>query len=229
MNSYYKDFLKRLIQYRIQLNMTQEKISRELGITQSQFSKQELGKTIVPYKILIKFKNMGWDIDYLFTGKKAGGKSSELSSWLNEIGPSNRQTMLKLAVWALETGIAQNNSEIAIETKCEIDILKAKTDSEVEQSILYEIRKSAGIQQILMAEKLGVNIKKYRALERAETLPDAELLLEIYGLTGCKPSLFLVSCDVASVIIDDLWGLLSINQQRKILDIMEQAKEFLGA
>ena len=64
MNSYYEEFLKRLVQYRIRLNMTQETISRQLGITQSQLSKQELGKIIVPYKSLVSFMKMGWDVDF---------------------------------------------------------------------------------------------------------------------------------------------------------------------
>ena len=52
MRKRYEDFLGRLNQYRLYLNMTQEELSSALGITQSQFSKIELGKTVMPYKIL---------------------------------------------------------------------------------------------------------------------------------------------------------------------------------
>lgn len=55
----YEEFLHRLNQYRLRLNMTQEETSNGLGITQSQFSKMELGKTIVPYKVLELLMKMG--------------------------------------------------------------------------------------------------------------------------------------------------------------------------
>ena len=229
MNSYYEAFIKRLSQYRIQLNLTQEKASQALGITQSQLSKQELGRTIVPYKVLVRYSDMGWDIDYLFTGIRSERKASALAERIDRAEAGSRLPLLKLAVWALETGIARKCSEISMETKCEIDILRARAESETNQTTLYEIRKIAGMPQLAMAEKLGVNIKKYRALEREETHPDAELLTEIYVMTGCKPSLFLTSGDTTSMIIDDLWSLLPAEQQIQIMAIMDQAEEFLGA
>lgn len=229
MSSYYEAFLQRLIQYRIQLNLTQERASRRIGITQSQLSKQELGRTIVPYKVLLKFRNMGWDVDYLFTGEETMEKSKTLSERINRVATEDKRWFLKLAVWALETGLERNGSQISTEVKCEMNILKSKAESLTCHSILYEIRKITGMPQLVMAERLGVNIKKYRALEREEAQPDAELLIEIFVMTGCKPSLFLASSDITGMIIDDLWSLLSVVQQRHILAIMDQAEEFLGA
>lgn len=229
MNSYYEAFLQRLIRYRIQLNLTQENASRKLGITQSQLSKQELGRTIIPYKILAKYRNMGWDLDYLFTGEKTVWKGQALSERLHTADEKDRRLILKFAVWLLEAGLEKSDIEISVEAKCEINLLKLKAECETNQSILYEIRKITGMPQLVMAEKLGVNIKKYRALEREEAKPDAELLIEIFELTRCKPSLFLASSDSTSMMIDDLWGLLSAVQQRKILTIMDKAEEFLGA
>ena len=69
MRSSYEDFLRRLNQYRMRLNMTQEAASSALGITQSQFSKMELGRTIMPYKALEALIGLGWDIDYLIAGE----------------------------------------------------------------------------------------------------------------------------------------------------------------
>ena len=98
MNSYYEAFIKRLSQYRIQLNLTQEKASQALGITQSQLSKQELGRTIVPYKVLVRYSDMGWDIDYLFTGIRSERKASALAERIDRAEAGNRLPLLKLAV-----------------------------------------------------------------------------------------------------------------------------------
>ena len=76
--------------------------------------------------------------------------------------------------------------------------------------------------QIPMAEKLGVNIKKYRMLEKNEANPDAELLSRIYEVTGCKPSLLINYDDIENVVIDDLWSQIALPVQSQILFLTEQ-------
>lgn len=227
MSNHYEEFLKRLVQYRLQLNMTQEKISEALGITQSQLSKQELGKTNMTYKSLVKLMDMGWDVDYLFTGEHSKREPSKLTAILEGAKQSSRKAMLEFIAWALDKGIEQSGKEASVEERCEISLLKMKSGTDTSQPIMYEIRKLLGEAQIPMAEKLGVNIKKYRALERAQVNPDAELLLGIYEVTGCKPSLFLTTEHIENLIIDDLWSRISPAKQKEILAIASQIDEFL--
>lgn len=229
MSNHYEEFLRRLVQYRVQLNCTQEKISQELGITQSQLSKQELGKTNMTYKSLVKLMNMGWDVDYLFTGRQSVRKHSELTALLERTEVTERKSMLEFIVWALDKGIGQLRQELSTEEKCEINILKMRCSKSTDESIMYEIRKLSGEAQLSMAEKLGVNIKKYRALERRIAEPDSELLLDIYEATGCKPSLFLITEHVENWIIDDLWSRISTKKQKDILAIVLQIHDFLRA
>ena len=227
MRSSYEDFLFRLIQYRLYLNMTQEETSNVLGITQSQFSKMELGKTIVPYKSLKCLMKEGWDIDYLVTGKETGRNESELISILREAEKEQRSELLYAVAWLLEQGISRSIPDLSFETKCELEILKSRTSGQNEDSVLYEIRKISGISQIPMSEKLGVNIKKYRMLEKRKIDPDAELLLRIYEVTGCKPSLLIDFSNIENVIIDDLWQQIERSVQKKILMLSEQMLCFL--
>ncbi len=227
MNSYYEEFLKRLVQYRIRLNMTQETISRQLGITQSQLSKQELGKIIVPYKSLVSFMKMGWDVDYLLTGKSFRREESKLTDMLNDVEEVNYKPMLEFIAWTLARGIEKSASGLSMEDQCEICILKMKCNEDTDESIMYEIRKIAGEAQIAMAERLGVNIKKYRALEKEQVFPDAELLLGIYEITGCRPSLFLMDDHIEDVIIDDLWSRVDSERRKEILAIISQVEQFM--
>lgn len=227
MNGYYEEFLKRLVAYRNRLNMTQEMTSKALGITQSQLSKQELGKIIVPYKSLACLMKMGWDVDYLLTGKSFRRETSELSIMLHDVDGINYISMLEFTAWMLARGIEKSASGLSLEEKCEICILKMKCDEDADESIMYEIRKIAGEAQIAMAEKLGVNIKKYRALEKEQVYPDAELLLGIYRITGCRPSLFLMTDHVENVIIDDLWGRIDPERRKEILAIITRVGQFI--
>lgn len=227
MSNHYEEFLRRLVQYRVRLHLTQENLSQKLEITQSQLSKQELGKTIVTYKSLVRLMNMGWDIDYLFTGSQSVRKPSELTALLEGSEASHRESMLEFIAWALDKGIKQSVQELSVEEKCEISILKMKSSNSENKSIMYKIRKLSGVAQIPMAEKLGVNIKKYRALERRQIDPDAELLLGIYEATGCKPSLFLTTDRIENLIIDDLWNRILPEKQKEILAIASQIDKFL--
>lgn len=227
MNNEYKAFLKRLVQYRIRLNMTQEIISEKLGITQSQLSKQELGKTIVPYRSLVEFMKLGWDVDYLLTGKGSLCKESELTKILGKTDEKYYKTMLEFMAWILAAGVKKSVSVLSTEEKCEISILKMKSSNNINKSIIYEIRKTRGEAQMVMAEKLGVNIKKYRALERQQVYPDAELLLGIYQMTGCKPSLFLTTKHIEKVIIDDLWERIDLENRNEIIEIISHIDCFM--
>lgn len=227
MHSSYEDFLKRLSQYRLYLNMTQEETGNLLGITQSQFSKMELGKTIVPYKSLKCLMKEGWDVDYLVTGKESVRGVSELTELMMQIEDDERRGVLNAVAWLLEQGIAKCVSEISFETRCEIEVLKRRAEGCETESVLQEIRKISGVSQIPMSEKLGVNIKKYRMLEKSKTNPDAELLLRIYEVTGCKPSLLIDFGNVEHVIIDDLWQQIESPVQEKILNLSKQILCFL--
>lgn len=227
MHSSYEDFLQRLSQYRLYLNMTQEQTSKMLGITQSQFSKMELGKTIVPYKSLECLMKEGWDVDYLMTGKQSAQNESELTNLMIQVEEKHRREFLCAVAWFLEQGIAKSVSDISFETKCEIEVLKRRANGTGEDSVLYEIRKISGISQIPMSEKLGVNIKKYRMLEKSKANPDAELLLRIYEETGCKPSLLIDFDNVENVIINDLWRQIKYSVQENILTLSRQILCFL--
>ncbi len=227
MRSDYEEFLQRLIRYRLCLNLTQEEAGNVLGITQSQFSKIELGKTIMPYKGLKRLMGVGWDIDYLVTGKESVKSESGLKELISQAGNENKEEFLCAATWLLEQGIIKSVPDINFETRCEIEVLKRKTSGENSGSVLYEIRKISGIAQIPMSEKLGVNIKKYRMLEKNKANPDAELLLRIYKETGCKPSLLIDFSRVENVIIDDLWQQIKCPLQERILALSEQVLYYL--
>ena len=227
MRDKYDNFLHRLNQYRLRLNMTQEETGSELGVTQSQFSKMELGKIIIPYKVLVLLMKMGWDVDYFITGKETYQSISELNLFMDGVEERYRKELLSAVVWFLEQGINKCVLDISFETKCEIGILKKRASEEKFESVLYEARKIAGIAQIPMSEKLGVNIKKYRKLEKEQLCPDAELLLRIYEETGCKPSLLFNCINVESLIINDLWNDITPPVRKSILSLVEQVYGFL--
>lgn len=219
----YDKFLQRLVQYRLKLKLTQAETSKALGITQSQFSKMELGKTIVSYKLLVSLMEMDWDVDYIVTGKAASRERSELSLMLESADDSGKRELLQVIAWAIYQRITKEISNMDLEIQCEAEFLKRFIAGGTLEPVLCEIRRISGVSQIPMSEKLGVNIKKYRMLEREVLRPDAELLLRIYEVTGCKPSLLLDPNHMQSIIIDDLWYRLELSVRNEILSFVDHA------
>lgn len=224
----YEKFLQRFVRYRQQKNMTQEEAGDILGITQSQFSKLELGKVIISHKDLKTLMEAGWDVDYLITGKRSFFCVSELNKLISlPIDEKGKGDLFSVLVWLLEQGVDRSSVNISFETRCELQILKMRAKDKDTKTLLYEVRQITGMAQIPMSEKLGVNIKKYRMLEREQVNPDAELLLRIYEETGCKPSLLLGAAHIEEKIISDLWNQIAPDIQKKILPLVEQVIWFL--
>ena len=63
MSNDYDKFLCRMVEYREKLHLTQKDVGNFLGKDQSQFSKMELGKTVVSYERLESLRGTGCDID----------------------------------------------------------------------------------------------------------------------------------------------------------------------
>ncbi|MDE6202870.1 MAG: helix-turn-helix domain-containing protein, partial [Lachnospiraceae bacterium] len=82
--------------------MTQKETSDGLGIDQSQYSKMELGKTVISYKILGLLMKMGWDVDYLVTGKESARCPSKLSALIAQGEEKDRAELLNVVAWLLE-------------------------------------------------------------------------------------------------------------------------------
>lgn len=224
----YDEFLRRVEQYRLLYKMTQEEVSNKIGITQSQFSKMELGKTIFPNYVLKSLSDMNWDIDYLITGKETPKQSSEIIEILNQYETENREEFLQLILWTLKQGIHKQKKEIDSEIKCEMQVLFCRNNHEKSTSLLYEVREVLGLSQHAMAEKLGVNIKKYRMLEKEIIQPDAELLVQIYKISRCKPTLFLYKERMEEAIINDLWTAVRPEIRNELITFLKQAEQLLG-
>lgn len=225
MSNKYGDFLCRMNQYRMKMQLTQMEMSDLLGTTQSQFSKMELGKTIVSYDILYELYNTGWDVDYMIIGKEKIPWESDLSGILiTSIGESWFDLM-EVVVWGIGQIIGKEKNYFDSDIKYEYELLRSLLNRSTSNSILAEIRSIAGITQVAMAEKMGVNIKKYRDLEKGTSNPDAELLAIIYSISNCRPSIFFNtdSHNMESHLMNDLWNSIKAEKQLELINFFGQA------
>lgn len=227
MSNIYDKILQRMIEYRNSLDLTQEQVGAILGKTQSQFSKIELGKTIISYDDLSLLLRADWDIDYLVTAKpQVRWKKSVEDSF--HVDKQHWKELKEVLIWALGQVIPDSSEIENRDIFCEYELLRRIVNRQAFDSLLSELRGMSGIAQTAMAELLGVNIKKYRDLERRVTNPDAELLALIYEMTSCRPSLFFYQDEMEEHLLNDLWNQISEERQKKIILFVEYAAGMRG-
>lgn len=227
MDNSYDEFLRRMIAYREKMNLSQKEVGSLLGKTQSQQSKLELGKTVVSFEALEELVNAGWDIDFIITGKESIRIEENLTDYLYGKAGKSWKELKEVLLWIIGRELKRDGSFGNSETGMEYKLLKAYLGQEQEASALYEIRNIMGISQIAMAEKLGVNIKKYRNLEKGGVHPDAELLILIYEMSCCRPSTFFCGNGVEGYLLNCLWNKLKEGQRRRARQFMDNAVKML--
>lgn len=222
----YEVFLQRMADYRNRMNFTQVEISDELGITQSQLSKMELGKTIYSFKMLQDLYEKKWDIDYFITGKKYNYISSQVSDMVDDA--ADKKAALQLVAWAFEQELRKIGALDEADVLFEIKLLKKRAHQTSENSLLLDIKDILEVSQPILADMMGVNIKKYRLIERNVINPDAELLLRIYQGTGCRPGLWLDFDKIDYLLISDLWQRLTSQAKAEVLLLLKRGLSVLN-
>lgn len=225
----YNGVLKRLAAYRKRLGMTQEQIAGKINISQEQYSYLENGITKITDRDLKGLFELGWNIDYIITGTEDCDGESKLEGVFDGFcDEAGKDFAMKLC------------AEIMIE-KAEKCRLAEKEDGLRETLVLLQdmveawqhfsmsrhVRKKLRISQLIMAEKLGVGIKKYREIEREIRYPDAEMLLSFYEMSGYPPVLFLELQDRRMLVLGRVWNAFEEKEREELLGFIEYMKRIL--
>ena len=225
----YKEVLSRLAAYRKRLGITQEQIAGKINISQEQYSYLENGITKLTYKDLKVLLELGWNINYIITGREDCDQGTELEEvfhgFMDEEG---KEFALKLCAEvmiekAVRCGLTEKNSRL----RDELALLEDMVESWQHFSMCYHVRKQLQLSQLVMADKLGVGIRKYRDLERENRYPDAEMLLHFYDMSGYQPMLFMDFYDRRMLLIKQIWGVFAKQEREEILGFIDYVKRML--
>ncbi len=218
----YEGTIKRLTEYRRMLGFTQEKMSEVVNLTQSHYSKLERGTKIISSEVLSKLLDNSCDVDYLITGIEV--KKTILDEIFYRCLDEDKAELLQLMVWAINQGL--NNESIKsdkryIDYEKEIAILKYNTRNHKE-TIWQHIRRTNNLTQEQMAEKLDINIKRYRSIEKEKIKPDADILSTLYEELGYQPSLILKSDKNYLISLNQIWNQFPRDIQDRISKYIEE-------
>ena len=210
----YENVLKRLTSYRKSAGLTQEEIAKKLKISQEVYSCLENGKVIISGQLMMKLDNLGLGIDKLISGKTYDYNTPDLESCISFISAAEaKDFILKLLAEIIVNDFSKDFSILSDNFL----LLHALSRSWDNFSMMRFVRSRLKLNQIDMAERLGLGIKKYRVLEREMIYPDAEMLLFIYNMSGYEPALFMNMPGRKLQIVKSVWETLSPEKKASLV------------
>ena len=219
----YQDVLRRLAAYRKKIGATQKQVAEKLGLSQEQYSYLENGITKITDRNLKELLKTGWNIDYIITGTEFENNWTELDEIFGRFQDDELKefVMKLLAEVLLEKGKKNSWAERDESAKQLLDLLGAIVNTWDSFSMTLFVREQLQLSQIIMAEKVGVGIKKYREIERENRYPDAEMLLSLYNMSGYQPVLFMNYYDRRILSIKQVWKMLTEEEKTQMITFVE--------
>ncbi len=199
MDMVYEDVLERLQEERLAHKLSQEDLSRQLKITQGHYSKAEHAIKRFTYYEVKCLADSELDLYYIYTGRRVLHRHGEL---LKSCGYRELLCYLHVLLSLECCRYGEQKQEAEAKRYRQLGRLKFITGAEDgQESIFMLVRRYEGKTQFEMADCLGMDIKRYRGVEKGTCLPDSELLFKIYALFDISPAYVLkdrkvLSCEI---------------------------------
>ena len=185
----YEGILARLQEERLAHKLSQEELGRQLKITQGHYSKAENAiKRFTFYEVKCLAES-DLDLYYIYTGRRVVHKHSEL---LKNSG--YREVLCYLHVLLSLECNRYGEQKKEAEPRMFRMISRLKYISgidDIHENVFMLIRRFEKKTQFEMADCLGMDVKKYRTVEKGISLPDSELLFKVYAQFDVSPGYFL--------------------------------------
>ena len=222
MSSSYNNVLARLKEQRLSRSLSQNEMAQIVHMTQSNYSKVELALRHLSFDELKCLCDSPIDVHYIFTGTESSSRYSdflhccsyrELCSYLN---------VIYSAAFFRDRNEAFGQWKHVLERISYIPMIMENYGA---KNIFLALRHSINCQQDKMAEKLGVDIKKFRDLEKGRCLPDSELLWRLYDLFHIPPAVVLEDKNGMAGEIAAVLDVIDIGYRESILNILKLLHE----
>ena len=222
----YQDVLKRLKQERLRNQWSQMRMSQCMRMSQSHYSKAELGIRRLTYYELQFLCDSEIDVHFVFTGNKRENSDYDFFQ-----GYSYTELMCFLKMlYSISEYFYRNKSVYGNKAYKRAEYMKYVVFSgDLNRNILYDIRKAEDCTQFKMAEILEVDIKKLRDLENGSRLPDSELLFRIYRAFHVPPAVLLKDKDGIASEICCLFDFMSEKQRTDAVQYIKACHNTLSS
>lgn len=202
MTDVYRQVVEHLKAYRKEMNIRQEEMGQLMGVNQSHYCKFESGASVISYRSLEVLLENRLDVDYLVTGVHSA--TSVLDQLMEACPKAEQSDLLELIFWTVNQGMKTLGEDVSEQDFRDIEILRQYTHTN--QPIWYVLRSVNHLTQEEMAGRLKMNIKRYRRMEKGETLADAMDFAVLYQNLSYPPSLIISGKAYVLSKINEIWN-----------------------
>lgn len=204
MRAEYHEVTRRLREEREKLGWTQIDICRKVYMSQGHYCKAELGKNRFTHSELQYLVKAGIDLHYVYTGEKV--INPEYYEFFSGCDCKEMQCLAEMALPLIAYCAQDLPEEKAKEMQERVKYIKCiLMRNRQEDNCFFQLRRHKGYSQRDMAGLLGVDIKKYCALENSRNFGDSEILLQMYNCFHLSP---LILLNDESGLVREICGLL---------------------
>lgn len=182
----YVDVIQRMKEERLAHEISQGDLGSQLRITQGHYSKVERAVKRLTYYEVKALSETELDLYYIYTGRRISGKYKEFfesCSYRQLICYLNMTAALFACVY--EEQNQDLSKRFYRQLRCIRHITGAEGSGETVFSLVRHLENET---QYEMSERLCMDVKKFRELERGNLLPDSELIWRLYDLYHVPPA-----------------------------------------
>lgn len=219
MSATYQKFHERLKEQRLLMELSQLEISQFLRMSQSHYSKAELGKRRLSYYEIQCLCETKLNVYYIFTGEKC---KIELQDFFSECTFEEIECYLEILCVLLMYLYKNNMIMLSANMYKRIENIQyVLVPCKKGKTIFYKLRRALNYNQMKMANLLEVDIKKLRSMESGKVLPDSEIIWRLSEIFYIPYALLLKD---KKGLVCEISCLLNLIDERRRKDILDSIK-----
>ena len=224
MSMEYQKFCDRLKEERMRLSLSQMEIGHLLRMSQSNYSKVELGKRYLSYYEIQYLCATDIDVYYVFTGER--GHQVEADDFFGNITVEETKRDLELlcVLYAFLYKTKKLTSSLDDHKKIE-NLRFALMPGEKGKTIFYKLRRALNYNQGQMTKLMNMDPKKLRNLKNGKILPDSQVMCQMMDLFSIPYALFLNDKKGLISEINCLLKNMDESKRKEVLDGMKHIQK----
>ena len=221
----YQDFLNRLKEERISMQWTQQQMGRKMRMTQSHYSKAEMGSRRFTFYEMKCLCETDLDIYYIFTGYRC---RTEYKDYFKKCTYEELKCYFGMLCPVVGHLYKKHALDLSGDVYKKIEMMPySLAPCKDDKTIFYSFRRGMDCSQKEMAEILDIDVKKLRSIENGCAFPDSEILWKVSEKIGVPFSLVINDINGLGGEVSYLVELIESSTRDKMFDRLKAYHDIL--
>ncbi len=207
------------------MQWTQQQMGQKMRMTQSHYSKAEMGNRRFTYYEIKCLCEMDLDVYYIFTGYRC---KKEYRDFFKKC--TYEELICHLGMLCPVVEYLNRNHALGLKwNACKrIEMMKySLIPCKEDKTIFYSFRRGMDCSQKEMADLLDIDVKKLRNMENGSAFPDSEILWKVSEEVGVPFSIILNDANGLGGEVSFLVEMIENDKRRKMFERVKAYHEIL--